>query len=77
VKHCGQRRQVLRRVDRIIDDATGKMRQMKTPCIVLHGVAYSGEGLRFCFQEDPTFWREIWLSPTPHVDDGAPAGKVG
>ncbi len=63
VKHCGRRYQVLKRVDRIIDDATGQMRTMKTPCIVLQGVSYSGEGLRFCAQQDPTFWREVWLQP--------------
>ena len=63
VKHCGQRYQVLKRVDRIIDDASGRMLTMKTPCIVLQGVSYSGEGLRFCAQQDPTFWREAWLQP--------------
>jgi hypothetical protein len=61
-KHCGHEYHVLKRVERIIDDANGQMRTMKTPCIVLSGISYSSEGLRFCSQEDPTFWREAWLS---------------
>jgi hypothetical protein len=63
LKHCGFSYPVLRRVDRIIDDATGQMREMKTPCIVLDNVNYSGEGLRFCAQEENLYWREAWLAP--------------
>ncbi len=64
LKHCGHEYEVLKRVDRIIDDATGRMRTMKTPCIVLKDVTYSGEFLRFLAQEDHLYWRETWLSPT-------------
>lgn len=70
VKHGGQRYKVLKRVERIIDDANGQMRTMKTPCIVLEGVSYSGEGLRFCAQQDPTFWREAWLRLSSEAEDG-------
>ncbi len=63
LKHCGHDYEVLKRVDRIIDDATGRMLTMKTPCIVLQDVTYSGEFLRFLAQEDPLYWREAWLSP--------------
>jgi hypothetical protein len=73
VKHCGRTYQVLTRVDRIIDDATGKMRLMKTPCIVLKNVQYSGEYLRFGAQQDQFFWREAWLSPKLSTDSGADA----
>jgi len=61
VKHCGKRYRVLARVDRIIDDATGEMRTMKTPCVLLEGADYSGEFLNFNVQHDPFFWREAWL----------------
>ena len=66
VKHCGRRYTVLRRVERIIDDATGQMLGMKTPCLVLAGVEASGEFLRFCAQQEYPFWREIWLSQETH-----------
>jgi hypothetical protein len=64
LKHTKQRYKVLARVDRIIDDASGRMLQMKTPCIVLEGVDASGEVLRFCAQHDVPFWREAWLERT-------------
>lgn len=61
IKLCGQRRRVLARVDRIIDDATGLMRPMKTPCIVLEDAEYSGELQSFASQCDHFYWRESWL----------------
>jgi hypothetical protein len=61
LKHTRQQFKVLARVDRIIDDASGRMRPMKTPCIVLDGVDASGEVLEFCPQHDLVFWREAWL----------------
>jgi hypothetical protein len=70
VKHCGRRYTVLKRIDRIIDDASGRMLRLKTPCIVLAGADASGEFLRFCAQHEHSFWREAWL----HVESrtGAP-----
>lgn len=64
IKHCGKPRTVLARVDRIIDDAHGQMLSMKTPCILLEGVDYSGEVLNFNAQQDLFFWREVWLEKT-------------
>lgn len=61
LKHCGRIYPVLARVQRIIDDATGRMIPMKTPCIILDDVYTSGETLRFCAQHDYAFWREAWL----------------
>jgi hypothetical protein len=61
LKHCGLQYRVLRRVDKIIDDASGRMIRMKTPCLILDGVHTSGEPLRFCAQHDYAFWREAWL----------------
>jgi hypothetical protein len=69
LKHCGQCYAVLRRVDKIIDDASGRMLRMKTPCIVLDSVDASGEYLRFCAQHDHPFWREAWLE---RVEDRGP-----
>jgi hypothetical protein len=72
VKHCGRRYSVLRRVDRIIDDATGRMLELKRPSLVLAGAEASGEFLRFCAQHEYPFWRQEWLSPDP----GDPAGPA-
>ena len=64
VKHCGREYRVTARVQKIIDDATGQMRLMKTPCIMLDTVDSTGEGLHFNAQHDPIFWRESWLHRT-------------
>ena len=50
------------RIDRILEKS-GRMLEMKTPCIVLDGVEASGEYLRFCAQHEYLYWREAWLAP--------------
>jgi len=62
MKHCGRRYRILRRVDRLIDDATGRMVPMRHPCLVLDSVDSSGEFLRLSAQHEYPFWREEWLS---------------
>lgn len=62
--YCGQRFRVLRRVDRIIDEATGRMIQMNTPCIQLEGTvcrALCSDGRLGCPRAIQEYWREIWL----------------
>lgn len=64
VPYCGTTQRVLRRVDRIVNERTGKMREMKTPCVVLDSVIcrsrYS-ECRLFCPRSIYAYWREIWL----------------
>jgi hypothetical protein len=64
VPYCGKTYRVLSRVDRIIDERTGKMRVMKTPCIMLDSVVcrsrYS-ECRLFCPRSIYAYWRETWL----------------
>jgi hypothetical protein len=62
-KYCGRSAVINGRVHRIIDDATGLMRVMKSPCLVLEGVDYTGETLRFVAQHEHLFWRDLWLTP--------------
>lgn len=64
VKFCGERHQVQRRVDRLIDEPTGKMVHMKNPCIVLKDVYCRGECAPRrlgCPRAIDSYWREIWL----------------
>lgn len=61
IRYCGRRAVVERRVHRIIHEATGRLVEMKTPCMMLRDHAATGEFLRFCAQHEHTFWREIWL----------------
>lgn len=64
VPYCGGTYKVLRRVSRIIGEKTGKMQEMKTPCIVLDSVVcqarYSACRM-FCPKSMYPYWREIWL----------------
>jgi hypothetical protein len=64
VPYCGGTYRVLKRVTKIIDERTGRMREMKTPCFILDSVVcqsrYS-ECRLFCPRSIYSYWREIWL----------------
>jgi hypothetical protein len=72
-RHCGKEARVLRRVDRCIDEGTGRMLQMKSPCIVLEGTVCEGAYNAVCPRSIYAFWREIWLE---RVDDPAAGGQA-
>jgi len=64
VPYCGGIYRVLRRVTKILDEKTGKMQEMKNPCIVLDSVVcqsrYSACRM-FCPRGIYSYWHEIWL----------------
>jgi hypothetical protein len=75
VPFCGETHRVLRRVDRIIDEKTGRMLKLKNDCIQLDGVvcrACYAKYRRFCPRSIFPYWREIWLE---RVGGTAPAGR--
>ena len=59
--YCGQEARVLRRVERIIDEKTGRMLHFKNPCIVLDDVTCTAAYHRQCPRGIYSYWREIWL----------------
>ena len=62
--YCGRVFKVRSSVTKIIDESTGKMLQMKQPCIMLEGVVCQAEyaSCRLnCPRAIPSYWREIWL----------------
>jgi hypothetical protein len=59
--YCGGIYRVLRRVNHIIDEKTGKMMDMKYPCIVLEGVFCRSDYHRLCPKAIYSYWRENWL----------------
>jgi hypothetical protein len=64
LKYSGNRYRVQMRVDRLIDEVTGKMVQMKNPCIQLEDVYCRAEctAMRLgCPRASNSYWREIWL----------------
>jgi len=64
LKYSGGRYRVQMRVERLINEQTGKMMQMKNPCIQLEDVYCRAEctPMRIgCPRASNTYWREIWL----------------
>jgi hypothetical protein len=61
LKYCGREARVLRRVNRIIDEPTGKMMELKNPCIILEDVICTSDYHRLCPRGIYPYWREIWL----------------
>jgi hypothetical protein len=80
VPYCGKTYRVLRRVEIIVNERTGKMQEMKTPCVILDSVIcrsrYS-ECRLFCPRSIYAYWREIWLeritplTPNTKVEENA------
>ena len=64
VPYCGGTYKVLKRVTKIIHEKTGRMQEMKNPCIILESVVcqarYSNCRM-FCPRSIYPYWREIWL----------------
>ena len=61
LKYCGRRARVLRRVDQIINEKTGRMLRLPGDCILLEGVICTGDYHQFCPRGIYPYWREIWL----------------
>lgn len=78
VPFCGGTYRVQDRVQRLIDDRTGRMIEIPSDCLILQGVVCSGErsaGRWFCPREIYPYWREAWLRPverSPESADGLP-----
>ncbi len=63
-KYSGERQRVEMRVDKLINEHTGKMVQMKSACIQLENIYCRAEctAKRIgCPRASNTYWREIWL----------------
>jgi hypothetical protein len=64
VPYCGKTYRVLKRVNKIVNEQTGKMQAMKTPSIILDSVVCEGRYSQcrlFCPRSIYPYWREIWL----------------
>ena len=60
-RFCGGEYRVRARVDRQIDERTGKMVTFTNPCITLEGVTATGEYFEFAPLDERIYWREIWV----------------
>jgi hypothetical protein len=71
--YCGRRGSVLRRVEDLIDEKTGKMLTIKSDCIIIDGFVCTGDLHRMCPRSIFPYWREDWLR---RVEPAAPAPLV-
>lgn len=73
---CGNTYRVLKRVERLLDERTGELVELKNSCIILDNVVCSGNYSQkrlFCPRAIYPYWREIWLRRVGA--DGAPASR--
>ena len=61
MKFCGMKFKVYKRLDRIVLEATGELREIKTPTVLLENVFCDGKAHGGCDRSCFCFWREAWL----------------
>jgi hypothetical protein len=59
--YCGRTARVRARVNRLIEESTGEMIDIKSDCVILEGVVCAADYHRFCTRAIYPYWREIWL----------------
>lgn len=69
--YCGKRARVLAKVDRIIDEKTGRMLTLRD-CVILEDVWCEGTYRLLCRRKIYTYWRDAWLRRVEPVS-AAPA----
>lgn len=60
-RFCGNTARVQARVIKCMNEKTGELLTMKSPCIVLEDIVCAGAYNASCPREYVAFWREIWL----------------
>jgi hypothetical protein len=68
---CGRKFRVRRRIERLVDEKTGRILSFRNDCIALEGLVCAGDrstGRWFCARELYPYWREAWLkrADPPH-----------
>jgi len=61
IRFCGGVYRVKARLERVIVEKTGELRQLTNPCIILDGIIATGEFQGLNPENEYIFWREIWL----------------
>jgi hypothetical protein len=66
VPYCGQTARVRSKVERFVDETSGRMIELKSDCYILDNVvceSYRSSGRWFCPRAIYPWWRETWLRP--------------
>jgi hypothetical protein len=75
-RHCGRTARIARRIDHIVDENTGRMIHMKSPCLVLEGVICEGALNANCPRAITPYWREAWLEKIEEGGSDADQSKI-
>jgi hypothetical protein len=73
---CGGTFRVRRRVNRIIEESSGRMLNLRGPCVTLEGVVclgYYSEKRRLCPRAITPYWRENWLERVEPANQTPPS----
>ena len=65
---CGGRYRVVQRVEKILDERSGRMMKLPNPCVILEGAVCGGclsSRRLFCPRSIYPYWHEIWLRRVP------------
>jgi hypothetical protein len=76
---CGKTFRVRDRVERLVDDKTGRLLNIRRDCIILEGVVCSGErstNCWYCPRQIHCYWREAWLRPVETSDQANSANAT-
>jgi len=61
LRYCGQTLEVTKRITTLVDESSGKIRQLKISSVVLEDLQCDPNERRFCSRLLHLFWREAWL----------------
>jgi hypothetical protein len=61
LKYCGRTARVRGRVERLLDEKTGRMINIRRDCIILDGVVCAADYHQCCTRSVFPYWRESWL----------------
>jgi hypothetical protein len=79
VPYCGRSAVVKTKVERFIDEKTGRMNRITSDCYILEGVVCKGnisDGRWFCRREIYPWWRNAWLELEADVEAESGAGDA-
>jgi hypothetical protein len=73
--YCGKKFRVLRRVERIIEESTGRIIHPRGVSVILENVVCTSRFRRPCPRAIYSYWREIWLRRAPAEENLPPPGE--
>ena len=74
--YCGQKFRVLKRVEKIIEESTGRIIHPRGVSVILENVVCKSRFRRPCPRAIYSYWREIWLRRAPVEENSAPPDET-